>query len=95
MEATKRGISTKWEPLEKTRRQNVGIYQFERSNFPRKTGKINKKGYIFLILEQFATKLCNFTHFKMLFPAMVMVSFFLSRSKFRLKLESSIGRKIF
>jgi hypothetical protein len=30
------------------------------------------QGYIFLILQQFATKLCNCTHFKMLFPAMVM-----------------------
>jgi hypothetical protein len=36
------------------------------------------QGYIFLILQHFATKLCNFTHFKILFPAMVMVSFFLS-----------------
>jgi hypothetical protein len=43
------------------------------------------QGYIqFPILKQFAIKLCNFIHFKMLFPAMVMVSFFLSRSKFRL-----------
>jgi hypothetical protein len=32
------------------------------------------QGYIFLILRQFATKLCNFTHFKMLFPAMVFRS---------------------
>jgi hypothetical protein len=30
------------------------------------------QGYLFLILQQFATNLCNFTHFKMLFPAMVM-----------------------
>ena len=28
--------------------------------------------YIFLILQQFTTKLCNFTHLKMFFPAMVM-----------------------
>jgi hypothetical protein len=34
------------------------------------------QNYIFLILQQFGTKLCNFTHFKMLFPAMV-VDFFL------------------
>jgi uncharacterized protein YbcV (DUF1398 family) len=33
------------------------------------------QGYIFLILQQFATKLCNFTHFKMLFPAMVYNGF--------------------
>jgi hypothetical protein len=25
------------------------------------------QGYIFLILQQFATKICNFTHFKTLF----------------------------
>jgi hypothetical protein len=29
------------------------------------------QGYISLILQHFATKLWNFTHFKMLFPAMV------------------------
>jgi hypothetical protein len=46
--------------------------------------RANSQGYIFLILQHFATKLCNFTHFKMLFPATAMVSFFLSRSKFRL-----------
>ena len=32
------------------------------------------QGYIFHILQHFAIKLCNFTHFKMLFPAMVMDS---------------------
>jgi hypothetical protein len=30
------------------------------------------QGYIFFILQHLATKLCNFTHFNMLFPAMVM-----------------------
>jgi hypothetical protein len=30
------------------------------------------QGYIFLILQQFATKRCNVTNFKMLVPAMVM-----------------------
>jgi hypothetical protein len=30
------------------------------------------QGFIFLILQQFATKLCKFTHLKMLFPAVVM-----------------------
>ena len=30
------------------------------------------QGYIFFILQQFAIKLCNCTHFKMLFPAMIM-----------------------
>ncbi len=30
------------------------------------------QGYIFRVLQHFATKLCNFTHFKMLFLAMVM-----------------------
>jgi hypothetical protein len=30
------------------------------------------QGYIFLILEHFATKLCNFTNFNMLFLAVVM-----------------------
>jgi hypothetical protein len=51
-------------------------------------------GLYFLILQLFTTKLCNFTHFKMLFPAMVMVSFFLSWSKFRLLLESSIDSNL-
>ena len=32
------------------------------------------RAIFFLILQQFATKLCNFTHFKMLPPAMVMAS---------------------
>jgi hypothetical protein len=30
------------------------------------------QGYIFRILQQFATKLCNFTNFNMLFLAVVM-----------------------
>jgi hypothetical protein len=30
------------------------------------------QGYIFLILQHFATKLCNFTNFNMLFLAVVM-----------------------
>ena len=34
-------------------------------------GRISQ-GYIFLILQQFATELCIFIHFKMFFPAMVM-----------------------
>jgi hypothetical protein len=32
----------------------------------------NLQGYIFLILQHFATKLCNFTHFSMLFLAAVI-----------------------
>ena len=32
----------------------------------------NLLGYIFPILQHFATKLCNFTNFKMLFLAVVM-----------------------
>jgi hypothetical protein len=32
----------------------------------------NFAGYIFRILQQFATKLCNFTNFNMLFLAVVM-----------------------
>ena len=36
--------------------------------------------YIFLILQHFAAKLCNFTNLRMLFLA--VVSFFLSRLKF-------------
>ena len=38
-----------------------------------KIGELHKTIY-FLIVQQFATKLCNFTHFKMLFLAMVMAS---------------------
>jgi hypothetical protein len=34
------------------------------------------QGYIFRILQHFATKLCNFTHFSMLFPG---IYFFLPR----------------
>jgi hypothetical protein len=30
------------------------------------------QGYIFRILQHFATKLCNFTHFSMLFLAVVL-----------------------
>jgi hypothetical protein len=30
------------------------------------------QGYIFRILQYFATKLCNFTHFSMLFLAVVI-----------------------
>jgi hypothetical protein len=30
------------------------------------------QGYIFVILQKFATKLSHFTRFKMLFPSMVM-----------------------
>ncbi len=42
-------------------------------------------GYIFRILQHVATKLCNFTNFKMLFLAVVMgISFFLPTSKFSL-----------
>jgi hypothetical protein len=32
----------------------------------------NTKGYIFRILQHFAAKLCNFTHFSMLFLAVVI-----------------------
>jgi hypothetical protein len=32
----------------------------------------NLQGYIFRILQHFATKLCNFTHFSMLFLAVVI-----------------------
>jgi hypothetical protein len=39
------------------------------------------QGYIFLILQQFATKLCNFTHFRTLFPAMVLDFILLVLSK--------------
>jgi hypothetical protein len=45
--------------------------------FPRVNTNLNKivqisQGYIFLILHHFATKLCNFTNFNMLFLAVVM-----------------------
>ena len=30
------------------------------------------QGYIFRIIQHFATKLCNFTHFSMLFQAVVI-----------------------
>jgi hypothetical protein len=30
------------------------------------------QGYVFRILQHFATKLCNFTHFSMLFLAVVI-----------------------
>ncbi len=32
----------------------------------------NLQGYIFRLLQDFATKLCNFTNFKMLFVTVVM-----------------------
>jgi hypothetical protein len=44
----------------------------------------NFTGLYFPHFTTIPTKLCNFTHIKMLFPAIVMVSFFLSRSKFHL-----------
>jgi hypothetical protein len=36
------------------------------------------QGYIFRILQHFATKLCNFTHFSMLFVAVVIYSHLLA-----------------
>jgi hypothetical protein len=36
------------------------------------------QGYIFRILQHFATKLCNFTHFSMLFLAVVIYSHLLA-----------------
>jgi hypothetical protein len=38
----------------------------------RNTKYANLEGYIFRILQHFATKLCNFTHFSMLFLAVVI-----------------------
>ena len=36
------------------------------------------QGYIFRILQHFATKLCNFTHFSMLFVPVVIYSHLLA-----------------
>ncbi len=49
----------------------------------------NSHRYIFRILQHFATKLCNFTNFK-LFLVVVVDFVLLARLKFNLKLESSI-----
>ena len=46
-------------------------YQFSVRNT--KIYKICLQAYIFLILQRFATKLCNFTNFRMLFNAVVII----------------------
>jgi hypothetical protein len=43
------------------------------------------QGYIFRILQHFATKLCNFTHFSMLFLA-VLIYLFISLPSFKISL---------
>ena len=43
------------------------------------------QGYIFRILQHFATKLCNFTHFSMLFLA-VVIYLFISLPSFKISL---------
>jgi hypothetical protein len=49
------------------------------------------QGYIFRILQHFATKLRNITNFAILFQAVINFCPDLSRSKFHLKGERSIG----
>ena len=63
MEATKRGIGTKWEPLEKTRRQNVGMIPIRAVELSAQNRKINKKGYIFLILVTIRNQTLQFYSF--------------------------------
>ena len=62
--------------------------------YPKNNHFRNSQGYILLILQQFSTKLCNFTHFKMLFPAMVMACVLLVNITIVVKINLSrlIGR---
>ena len=53
----------------------INIFEPKVVIFPARNIEIyiqNSQGYIFLILQHFTAKLCNFTNFNMLFLAVVM-----------------------